>query len=446
MRPLEAHYRRLLRWYPPAWRTKHGDVLIGTALDAAEAEHRSRPSVAEVRSMILHGTGERFTLRTALFAAFGALLCSATAVLLMFTGTYAITQFGGGWIPLTLSLIASGTLASAALVGVLRHVGALHVDRVLPTLTLATLAWAGAFLAAWSWSVGFDEADAGLTRTAFGHSFVPLFVTAWLVGGAAIAMVIYDVTRALPRPARLAAAGVSGVVCPPAIGLMAITPVAGLVAALALAIVCVLLQARTDAVLPSPGAADAVHAISKRQRIGVGLTGLLSTVAGIGCVAFALLGSAVAPGIDATRAMQIGLGAGALAGLPTLCAIGWLLAKRRPARAFPLLMGALLITGGAAVQAALTLSGAGGSGDLPWAAVLPAAAGAGVMTWGLLRLRHPLRTLLAASVAIAALMPLWLLLIAAGLVMPIVGAVMTTWGLRLRAERHPTVQRMHPVR
>ncbi|UNK69436.1 hypothetical protein [Microbacterium sp. H1-D42] len=458
MMDLETRYRRLLRWYPRAWRAAHGEVLLGMALDAAEAEGRSRPTRAEIRSIILHGTGERFTLRTALFAAFGALLCSAIAVLLTLTGVPAITQFGGGWIPLALSLPVAGILASAALIVVLRHIGALRPDRALPALSLAAASWVFAFLTAWSWSVGFDEADAGSARTAFAQSFVPLFLTAWAVGGAAIALVICDATRALPRAARMATAVVAAVVCPPIIGVTAVSPFAGLFAALCLIVTGVLLSARANAPrspADSRGSADAdeytaqgnsVHTISAPRRRIAGLIASFSTVIGIGCAVFALVGASLVPGIDATRAMQIGLGAGTLAGLPTMLAIGWMLMERRPASAAPLAVGTLLIGGGAAIQAITTLSGSAGSGDLPWAAVLPAAAGAGIMTWGLLRLRHPLRILLAASVAIAALMPLWLLLVAAGLVMPIVGAVMTFWGLRLRTERHSTVQRMQPVR
>lgn len=53
---LEAKYRRLSRLFPPEWRTRHEDALIGTLLDAAEPG-RDSVSLAEaldlVRSAIL---------------------------------------------------------------------------------------------------------------------------------------------------------------------------------------------------------------------------------------------------------------------------------------------------------------------------------------------------------------------------------------------------------
>lgn len=218
---LETHYRRLLRWYPASWRAVHGDVLIGTLMDAAEAEGRTRPSGAEARSMMLHGIGERFTVRAGLLAAVGALPFSFAGILVTLVGLDTIAQFGGGWVPLALNLLVAAPLATIAALALLRHAGLLRPDRVLAVLLLAVTAWACAFLAAWSWSVGFDEADAGLLRTPFSLAFGPLFVAGWAIGGLAFALAVLELGRSLPRGIRWAPPLVSAVIAPPVIGLAA---------------------------------------------------------------------------------------------------------------------------------------------------------------------------------------------------------------------------------
>lgn len=56
---LEARYRRLLAWYPAAWRTANADALVGTLLDVAEGEGRERPTRQERRAIAEHGVGLR---------------------------------------------------------------------------------------------------------------------------------------------------------------------------------------------------------------------------------------------------------------------------------------------------------------------------------------------------------------------------------------------------
>lgn len=45
---LERSYRRALGWYPRNWREKNADVVAGTLLDVADAEHRTRPSARKL--------------------------------------------------------------------------------------------------------------------------------------------------------------------------------------------------------------------------------------------------------------------------------------------------------------------------------------------------------------------------------------------------------------
>jgi len=65
MTPLEERFRALLRWYPPAWRERHGAVLLATLLDDAEARGLERPAAADAWSIRVHGAAERATPATA---------------------------------------------------------------------------------------------------------------------------------------------------------------------------------------------------------------------------------------------------------------------------------------------------------------------------------------------------------------------------------------------
>ncbi|KPM54701.1 hypothetical protein ACG83_14635 [Frankia sp. R43] len=57
---LEIAYRRLLRCYPPRWRQEHGDEVLSTLLDMADAGARTRPSPGEAVNLIVHGFAARF--------------------------------------------------------------------------------------------------------------------------------------------------------------------------------------------------------------------------------------------------------------------------------------------------------------------------------------------------------------------------------------------------
>jgi len=57
--PVEAEARRLLRWFPASWRRAHAEALIGTLLDAADAEQRDRLTGVERRDLVLSGLRER---------------------------------------------------------------------------------------------------------------------------------------------------------------------------------------------------------------------------------------------------------------------------------------------------------------------------------------------------------------------------------------------------
>ncbi|MFF1876307.1 hypothetical protein [Leifsonia sp. NPDC058230] len=56
---LSRAYVGLLAWYSPEWRAEHGDAMLGTLLDRADAESRTHVSLAERAELITGGLRER---------------------------------------------------------------------------------------------------------------------------------------------------------------------------------------------------------------------------------------------------------------------------------------------------------------------------------------------------------------------------------------------------
>jgi hypothetical protein len=54
-----ARYRRLLRAYPPAWRRRHGEALLGTLLDVDDARGGTGPTPGEAGDLVIRGLGAR---------------------------------------------------------------------------------------------------------------------------------------------------------------------------------------------------------------------------------------------------------------------------------------------------------------------------------------------------------------------------------------------------
>jgi hypothetical protein len=76
MSNIEDEYRRILRWYPRAWREMNEDVIVGTFLETAHAHRRMHPTLEDRRSVMLAGlrqraigTGQRSLVATIAFAA-----------------------------------------------------------------------------------------------------------------------------------------------------------------------------------------------------------------------------------------------------------------------------------------------------------------------------------------------------------------------------------------
>ncbi|NII39426.1 hypothetical protein E9228_000045 [Curtobacterium flaccumfaciens] len=56
---LEQDYGRALGWYPTRWRRTHGLAMLGTLLDVADGEGRSRPAPGELAELRWQGVRER---------------------------------------------------------------------------------------------------------------------------------------------------------------------------------------------------------------------------------------------------------------------------------------------------------------------------------------------------------------------------------------------------
>jgi hypothetical protein len=81
------HWERWLRAYPRGWRERNGTVLLGTALDVADAAGRDRPTRREIADLVSHG----LAVRAGLLLPSPAVLRSAAVAAVILGGTLALT-------------------------------------------------------------------------------------------------------------------------------------------------------------------------------------------------------------------------------------------------------------------------------------------------------------------------------------------------------------------
>lgn len=422
---VEARYRALLRWYPRSWRSSHEDVLLGTLLDAAEADARTAPTTAEAWNIRWTGTGEHFTITAAMIATVGALLTTLAHTAVVTFGLSGIAQLGGGWIPAVLGQFLAPLLLSFAALCLLRHSRTILPGRAVTVLVLALPTWALAAAAALSWSVGFDEADAGGIASPFALAFPVLFIAAWVVGGAALFLLTSALLRKVPRGARWAGAGSAALLTPPVAGVAIITPMTTALVGLGLLFLC---GFRMRSAAPPSRLAPRPATLAVRRRVAIFST--ITLVISILCVAFALTGSSWTAGIDSTRAMQVGLCAGQLCAIPLLFCFGWILQDRRPVAAIRRWFPIVTLSVGLSITALDTMAGYSQSGYPAWPGLIVIAIGLGAITFQLLRLSGGVRVLLAVATGLALLLPVWLTTVMLGFLVPIAATVMMIWGLR----------------
>ena len=329
-----------------------------------------RPFLAEVWSLRSHRLGQWATYRRAAGFAAAAVIAfvGATGMVLV----NAVTFPAGGVVRLLLAVFIGPLAVAISAVVLLHRTGRLTAPAAVSTAAGTLVACGSAALAAGSWSVGFDEADAGLGRSWFGTSTLLFLLLAWVAGTVAL---LAPVGSALGKRRSVLGGAVQRTVlaAPLAVLLGAMTllaPLAGALGAVALLIVALRLDgAEHPATFPDRGPAAARPSPARpaertRRRDAAARTAALVTmIVGLGCAVFALSGSSWAPMVtDSTHAMNLGLAAGALAALPATIAAGVVLTPR-----FGRVMrwSALLCCASLLVAAAAQLLGAGHPAQWP---------------------------------------------------------------------------------
>ena len=331
-----------------------------------------RPFFAEVWSLRAHRLGQWATYRRAAGFAAAAVIAFAGATGMVLVN--AIMFPAGGLVRLLLAVFIGPLAVAISAVVLLHRTGRLSAPAAASTAAATLVACGFAALAAGSWSVGFDEADAGLGRSWFGSSTLLFLLLAWVAGTVAL---LAPVGSALGKPRSVLGGVVQRTVlaAPLAVLLGAMTllaPLAGALGAVGLLIVTLRLDGAEHpaafpdrAPLPSPARPSPARPAERtRRRDAAARTAALVTmIVGLGCAVFALTGSSWAPMVtDATHAMNLGLAAGALAAVPATIAAGVVLTPR-----FGRVMrwSALLCCASLFVTAAAQLLGAGHPAQWP---------------------------------------------------------------------------------
>ena len=330
----ERAFRRLLRWYPRAWRNEHGQALIGMLLEDADHHGRQRPTAADTRAAIIHGLATHLNPRTALIWATAGMLAAVTASI----GLTWLVKPGAELQHETALLLSAGVAPAAtavALVALLRSAGVLGDMRSLLTVLVAVLAGACGGLAAVSWSRSFDNADAGVPQTGLAAAFLPLAASGLLLSAIGLGLVLFAILSRsrLPIAAQIIISAACGVVAAPILGLMTfMSPlVSGIIALVGLTIAALPHHARS-----TPGAPPASRIQRGRPRprpLAVRVAGLAALLAGSLGMTWAFTGAAWSPlGGDSTAAMRHGIIILSISTIPVLIGLGLVASARARSR------------------------------------------------------------------------------------------------------------------
>lgn len=428
-------FRRLLRWYPVWWRRRHGDVVLSTLLDAAEADGRRTPTAAEGRHAALHGTAARIGPGFALAASLTAVAAAVVVGIL-----WAIGSTGD----LTLILQAGviPTLTTAAIVATARLRGLTSDGEALAILATASAAWALNVLAALAWSRAFDAGDDGRPAVGLAAAWMPLVAAAGAVGAVALGLAMTALLRRATRRSfgiRIAIGIAAGCVLAPLVGVTTLSPAAAtlmaggaVVAALSLwrsstnreGLVVSVPDAGAVASVPRPPLAPD----PRRRAASRGLAWLATTGGSVG-VAYALTGAMWSPGAeDGTAAMAHGITLLMLSVLPLLSSFG-LSRPQAPTRAGGRQRwGPLLLVASGVFSVALAYVDAPDAEAMQPGSYAGAVLFGGALAWAMAsRGRRPRAVAVTASVALGALFASFLgVMLAPVLVfgVPIAGALL----------------------
>ena len=145
---LREEYRRLLRWYPRAWRRRNEEVMIGTLLEDAHGAGRDHPTPADRRSLMRGGLLARATGsgRRSLVAVIALAAGTAFSIFyLSLIGWDPMHHYAGYVGPFTNPSIVIGVLLALALVFALtRMTGLAHLfafAAAAASVLIGLLAW-----------------------------------------------------------------------------------------------------------------------------------------------------------------------------------------------------------------------------------------------------------------------------------------------------------------
>lgn len=335
MNAADERFRRLLRWYPRSWRAQNGDVFVATLIEAAEHQGRSAPTSADAWGAALHGTAARLTARLALVLSVAALSLSVVAGV---GYVWALNSAVAGTLVLLLAGGIIPVLTAVAVVALSRDRGLVDDARVIVLIALTVLAVGFAALAGWSWSLGFDAADAGTAAPPLAEVWLPL-VGAALIFGVGSFSLFFDSLFArttLSRSARIPLAIVASCVVTPFAGYALLTPYVGAGVALVVAVLAASPR-RAPAVARQPWPASPAHGFVRSAPVAEATTirvlALVATLGGSLGIVYALTGARWAPAAgDGTAAMAQGVTLLFLAALPLLAAFGVWSARRSAQR------------------------------------------------------------------------------------------------------------------
>jgi hypothetical protein len=323
----EERFRRLLRWYPQAWRERNGAALVGAMLDDAERQGRAAPSATERLSAAGYGLGTRLDGRLALRVALAALVVAVAGGAVMVWAVIPLATVGAAWVLPVLTVAVAPGLIAVGVAALARQGGLLSEPRAVVTVLLSLLALVGAALAQVSWGMGFDAADRGVTLTGLAAGWVWLFGAAWALGAAAIAVPVDALLHrfGLHRAASATLAILAGVLLAPVIGASLISPYAAGIGAAGLALVTLVPALASR---PSTQVRRAAADVSTRTRRFARLLAATTAVVSAGAVVYALTGAQWSGTADSTAVMGQGITIALLSALPLLAAIGMLVVAR----------------------------------------------------------------------------------------------------------------------
>lgn len=393
----ERGFRRLLRWYPRAWRELNGEVFIATLLEAADADGRSEPTRAERRGAVLHGVGAHIDRRLAVSLSLAALLFSAALSATAMFGAVGDATFAAVGYPVLAAFVIP-VITATAFIAVIRGRGWISDTRALSMICVSAVALALAGLASVSWGLGFDAADTGTLPPPLAQWSGTLIIASIIAGTMALALLVDCLLqRTTWRPIlRIAASLCIAVVSAPVLGLALLTPTLSALVAMT-TLVMSLMPRRSEQRpvkernrVPQPARMVAPESTGSRRAPLVRGCALVAVLGGTTGVAFALSGSLWTAGaIDATQAMRFGIVILLVSALPLLIGFGSQVHRYRRVR-HSHTWGPVVVAGVSLILLAIGyLRGPEWGSIAPWFLSGSLIAGAAVTWWVTSRIRLP---------------------------------------------------------